>query len=207
MSTKNYRIWTDDELSFLKELFCDKGLSSHEVAKILNRSSCSVRNKIKRLRLKHTVEQEHIIRHNSLLGKNNGMYQKSGPNKGLTTKNCRRIRLAGKKISKIMKMKYKKGLINVNGQNNGMFGKKSWCSGKTKENNEILKKAANKSSNSMKRMWHLLPKEEKNRRRKNWAMQSLKCPKKKTKIEIIVKEILNKLNVIYFEQFYCSMDC
>ena len=44
------------------------------------------------------------------------MHGKIGPNKGLTKLNCERIKVAGEKISKVMKFNYASGLCNTKGE-------------------------------------------------------------------------------------------
>ncbi len=129
------------------------------------------------------------------------MYGKTSPSKGLSKNNCERLRVAGKKISNKIKERYEKGLIDLKGPKNGMYGKSSWRKNQTKENNKKVALAVLKCSKTKKKQWEELPELEKERRRKQWASQGLKCPKKDTKIEKIVKNILDELDVKYERNF------
>jgi very-short-patch-repair endonuclease len=123
------------------------------------------------------------------------MYGKIGANKGLTKETSERIKIAAQKLSIIKKDQFARGVINVSGEKNGMYGKIPWSKGLTKETSEIILNAALKQSKTRKEMWKKLPEEEKNRKRKLWASQGLKCPKKDTSIEKIIKKTLDDLNV------------
>ena len=82
-----------------------------------------------------------------------------------------------------------------------MWGKSAWSKGQTKEINEKLMKASIKISKVKKELWLNLPEEEKDKKRKQWAMAGLKCPKKDTSIEKKMAKILDKLNMGYKRNF------
>jgi G:T-mismatch repair DNA endonuclease (very short patch repair protein) len=195
-----YKNWTKDEEFQVKDLYCVKGLGSVEIAKILNRPVSSIWNKIKRRKFRHTKDQEKNLRSRNNIGENNGMYGKIGPNRGLTTKNCERVKNAGIKISKTISDQFDSGeRKGLNGKANGMYGKPSWCRGQTKENNIKILLSSQKSVATKKKNWDLLPEEEKDIVRKRWAMFGLKCKKKNTLIEQKTAKFLDCLNVKYIQ--------
>lgn len=196
----NGLLWKKEEIDTLIELYCSKGLSLSEIVPFISRSSKAIKLKIKRLKLRHTPQQTKDIKSRLNMGKNNSMFGKVSPHKGLNKYNCEWIMAASQKLSKSKKDAYANGTISTKGKKNGMFGKSTWRKNQTKDNNEKVRLAGMKCSITKKQQWQLLSEEEKNRRRKQWGLQGLKCPKKSTKIEIIIKNILDSKNISYKTQ-------
>jgi DNA mismatch endonuclease Vsr len=193
--------WTKEEISILRKLYEEEGLGWLEASAILGRTKISVQVCGKRNKFRHSEEQERRLRSRIHEGEGNGMWGKIGPNLGLTKENSDRIRKAAEASSKKKIDMFKTGeLEKPIGSKNGMWGKTGWRLGLTKENSEKVRKAGIKCSISHKEQWRILPFEEKERRRKLWASQALKCRKKRTSIELIVDEWLNDLGVVFQTQ-------
>ena len=127
------------------------------------------------------------------------MYGTTGPNSGLTKNNSERIRMASEKSSKTMKKLHQDGILSgLCGENNPMYGKISWNSGKTKYTDDRIRKSGEKQSIFRKKYWNSLNNEERDRIIGNLSLAANKA-KKDTKIEIIVKTTLEKMNVNFIK--------
>lgn len=201
--------WCEKEISDLIEYYVEQGLSALELyekfkLKYPSRTLTSVKIKIKKLKLRHTKEQTALIKSRLNSGEKNAMFGKDGPNKGLNKNNSQRIREAGYKISKTRKKMYIEGkLIPMNGESNPMFGSIPWSKGKTKYTDEKLMAASNKISESKKRYWNSLDEDKKDEIVGRLSLAA-NMAKKDTKIEMIVKSKLDKLNIKYIKNFKCS---
>lgn len=131
------------------------------------------------------------------------MYGKIGPNKGLKKENCQRIREASKKLSSTRKKMYKVGLLDTSGEKNGMYGKEPWSKGKTKYDDDRLYYSGVKISKYRLIEWENLPDEEKNQRIGKLSLAANKA-KKDTKIEIIVMQKLEKMNIEFTKNYRCG---
>jgi G:T-mismatch repair DNA endonuclease (very short patch repair protein) len=200
--------WTKEEEFKLKYYYEDLGLSLSELYNLLSddyphRTKTSVEIKIKKLKLKHTKEQTSAIKSRLYSGEGNGMFGKVGPNKGLTKNNSERIRNSSDKISKTRKEMFKQGLLSTSGENNGMYGKESWCRGKTKYTDDRLLLSAIKMSISAKKRWFNLSDEGKDKRIGHLSLAANKA-KKDTKIEIIIKDKLENMNMNFIKNYRCD---
>lgn len=119
---------------------------------------------------------------------------------GLTKDTNNSLKSAGKKISKIQKQKISNG-EKIGYAEHPSFGQKAWNNGLTKETDNRIKLAAIKNSITTKNNWDNLLEEEKVKRRKKWASQSLKVNKKNTSIELKIKELLSKLSIEFIQQY------
>lgn len=188
----NGKKWNDEEVEKLKYFYEIKGLACKEISEIIERPYFGIRKKIVVLGLKHTKEQEYKARSRSKSGENNPMYGKETWIKGKTTKSSKRLKKGGVKISEKIKNRYKNG-FDTSGENNGMYGKIPWSKGLTKSTDIRLKNASEKISKKIKENWENLSEEEKERRRKSWALAGLKCKKKNTSIELKIENFLEKI--------------
>lgn len=132
------------------------------------------------------------------------MYGKKSVNKGLTKENSERIRIAIAKQSSTRKEMFINGeLPSTSGENNGMYGKDSWCKGKTKYTDvRLMDLKGNRSKGAINR-WNTLSEEDKNKRIGSLSLAA-NMAKKDTKIEIIIKEVLERLNISYIKNYRCS---
>jgi len=194
------KFWSEEEKLKLKELYEDDGLAPSEISLILNRTVSSISIKIQRWGFKHSLEQTSLIKSRLLSGENNPMYQKKAWSNGLTKDTNNSLKSAGKKISKIQKQKISNG-EKIGYAEHPSFGQKAWNNGLTKETDNRIKLAAIKNSITTKNNWDNLPEEEKVKRRKKWASQSLKVNKKNTSIELKIKELLSKLSIEFIQQY------
>lgn len=200
--------WTKEEENELRYYYEDLGLSLSELYDIFiknypYRTLDSVKVKIVKLKLKHTEEQKSEIKSRLNSGDKNGMYGKEGPNKGLTKENSNRIKKASEKISKTRKENFKNGLLSTSGDKNGMFGKIPWNKGETKYTKLSLLEAGQKQSKIRKEYWKSLTDVEKDKIIGNLSLAANKA-RKDTKIEIIIKDVLDKLNINYIKNFRCD---
>jgi G:T-mismatch repair DNA endonuclease (very short patch repair protein) len=201
--------WTEEEENLLRDYYENLGLSVSElydefIKKYPYRTIASLKIKIVKLKLRHTDEQKTQIKKRFNSGENNGMYGKSGPNKGLTKFNSERIKNASEKISKTRIEMSKNGFLpTTKGEKNGMFGKDPWCKGLTKYTNNKLLEAGRKISKFRKEYWNSLSEEERDIIIGNLSYAANKA-KKDTKIEIIVKEVLDKLDINYKKNYRCG---
>lgn len=85
-----------------------------------------------------------------------------------------------------------------------MFGKTPWSKGLTKETDERILRLAEKCSKTKKEQWKKLPENDKNKIRKRMAIIGSRCNKKMTKIELKVKNFLDKNGIPYEMHFYES---
>lgn len=203
-----YNFWKDEEIKELKYLYEEKGLSISELYELFidkypNRTKTSLEVKIQKLRLRHTKKQTKDIKSRLNEGIKNGMWGKTGPNKGLTKENSLRIKKASEKISSTRKKMYSEGLLDTSGEKNGMFGKESWCKGETKYTNESLMSASKKQSIIAIDRWNNYSEEQKNIVIGNLTLAANKA-KKDTKIELIIKEKLENLNINFIKNYRCS---
>lgn len=200
--------WTKEEELKLKYYYEDLGLSLSELYNLFindypHRTKTAVEIKITKLKLKHTKKQTSDIKSRLYSGDGNGMFGKVGPNKGLNKDNSDRIRNSSDKISKTRKEMFKQGLLSTSGENNGMFDKESWSKGKTKYNDDRLVDKNNKRSISAKNRWLNLSDEEKDKRIGYLSLAANKA-KKDTKIEIIIKDKLENMNINFIKNYRCD---
>lgn len=199
------RIWTNEEIGFLKKLYESDGLSLSELFVIFNnlykRSLESIANKITKLKLKHSKEQLRNIKSRLNIGHKNGMYGKSSPNKGKNKYTCKSIEISSKKISITRKEMYKNGELNdMSGKNNPMYGVKSWNNGLNKYNNEIINLYSKKISEIKKEWWNKQTDENKNIILQRLNEARLKT-KKNTRIEQKIENFLIFNNIKYLTQY------
>jgi G:T-mismatch repair DNA endonuclease (very short patch repair protein) len=198
--------WTKEEESKLKYYYEDLGLSLSELYNSFieyypHRTKTSVEIKISKLKLKHTKEQTSDIKSRLNSGEGNGMFGKIGPNNGLTKENSKRIENASIKISKTrLEMSKNGNLPSTSGENNGMYGKESWNKNKTKYTDDRLVDKNNKKSISAKNRWFNLSDEDKDRRIGNLSLAANKA-KKDTKIEIIIRDKLESMNIDFIKNY------
>lgn len=200
--------WSEEEINHLKDYYEIQGLSISEfyeefTLKYPHRTKISIEVKIKKLKLRHTKEQISKLKSRLNSGENNGMYGKVGPNNGITKENSERMRIAAIKISETRKEMFIKGLLDNSGENNGMYGKDSWNKGLTKYSDKRMMLMSEKMSEISKNRWENYTDEEKNKIIGNLSLAANKA-KKDTKIEIIVKETLEKLNISFIKNYKCS---
>ncbi len=200
--------WTKEEEEYLKYYYENLGLAVSElyddfIEKYPYRTIVSLKLKIVKLKLRHTKEQKSQIKYRLNTGEKNGMFGKEGPNKGLTKDNSERIKKSSKKISKTRKEMFNLGLLSTSGKKNGMFGKDPWNKGETKYTNNVLLDASLKQSKFRKEYWESLSDEQKTKIVGDLSLAANKA-RKDTKIEIIVKEVLNKLKINYVKNFRCD---
>jgi G:T-mismatch repair DNA endonuclease (very short patch repair protein) len=201
--------WTEEEESDLRFFYEDIGLSLSEIhdefiKKYPYRTMCSLKLKIKKLKLRHTKDQKFKIKSRLSVGKKNGMYGRVGPNNGLTKENSERVRKSSNKISETRKSMFRDGsLLSMIGEKNGMYGKSPWNKGETKYTNNILLLAGLKQSNSRKKFWESLDEDQKNKIVGDLSLAANKA-KKDTKIEIIIRDVLDRLNINYIKNFRCD---
>lgn len=200
--------WTEEEEKYLRYYYEELGLSVSElyndfIKKYPHRTIVSLKLKIVKLKLRHTKDQKIKIKSRLNTGDKNPMFGKEGPNKGLTKDNSERIKKSSKKISKTRKEMFNLGLLSTSGDKNGMFGKDPWNKGETKYTNSSLLEAGVKQSKFRKKYWKSLSDEQKNKIIGDLSLAANKA-RKDTKIEIIVKETLDKLNISYIKNFRCD---
>lgn len=201
----NGKKWNQKEIELLKYLYEEQGLACKEISNIINRPYYGIRKQIVKIKLRHTFKQKYDAKSRATSGKNNGMFGKKSWAKGLTKETDERLKISSQKISKIKIQQSKDGtLLCFFGKNNGMFGKTPWNRGLTKSTNKKVKHASIKLSKIMKEKWEQLPENEKERRRKQWALQGLKCNKKETSIELKVKNFLEETNINFESQYNIS---
>jgi G:T-mismatch repair DNA endonuclease (very short patch repair protein) len=200
---KHRKYWSDNEIEQLKNLYENMGLSISEITNIIDRDHISVRNKINKLKLKHTSEQTKHIKSNLMRGEKNPMYGTVGWKSGLTKYNSEIVRISGEKISKNKIEEYAKGNIKLlTGSLNPMFGIPAWCRGLTKETDEIINLRSKKASITLKNNWINLPEDKKAVIRQHCAFIGANCKKFKTSIEITIENFLISQNVPYISGYY-----
>lgn len=201
-------IWTKEELDFI-ELEYTKGLTMKEVYNryVLQfgniRTEISIRLKLKRAKISVDKYLVKIKRSNAHSGENNGMYGKSGPNKGLYKENSERIYNSSLKMSSTKKQLFADGVLSTSGENNGMFGKKSWNSGLTKYTNVTILNSCKAMSEGAKRRWDNYTEEKK---KFIIGRLTLGCnkAKKDTSIEIKIENLLKDLQLNFIKQHRIS---
>jgi G:T-mismatch repair DNA endonuclease (very short patch repair protein) len=151
--------------------------------------------------LKNWINSDELIKRKRSLantGEKNGMFGKTGPNKGLTKDNSERMKTASEKISLTRKKLYSEGILDVSGKKNGMWGKKSWNSGLDKNQDSRIT-WGEKSSIAAKERWENLSQQEKDD--KIFILnKSNKLKKKDTKIEIKMESLLTNLEIDFIKQ-------
>ena len=196
--------WTSEEKQLLREKYEVEGLGYGEIAVLLGRTHFSVQVCSKRMRLRHSHEQEMALRSRIHIGSLNPMYGHIGPNRGLTKENSQRVLDASQKLSQTRKQLFIDGkLPDTKGCKNPMWGKPSWCAGKTKLTDLRLFNGGVKGSNTRKKMWAALPEDEKERRRILWGSQwkkNRRGNKHRTSIEVTVQSWLEELNINFDPQ-------
>jgi G:T-mismatch repair DNA endonuclease (very short patch repair protein) len=197
--------WSKEEELCLKHYYEDLGLSISEFIddfskKYPARTKISVEVKIRKLKLRHTKKQIYDLKYRLNTGEKNGMYGKVGPNNGLKKDNSERVFNASKKISETRKKLFKTGILDVSGEKNGMYGKKSWNKGKTKYTDDRIERGIKKISISRKNTWNNLSQEKKDIIIGKLSLAANKA-KKDTKIEIIIKNILEKMNIKFIKNY------
>lgn len=196
--------WSDAEEEFIKYNYVDLGLSVSELynnhIKIYPfRTLTSLKIKIKKLKLRHTKEQTSNIKSRLNSGENNGMYGRDAWCKGQTKYTNEKIKTASEKLSITRKQMHIDGkLPDFSGENNPMYGKDGWCKGQTKYTNDILKKAGEKNAISQKERWDSFSEEKQNSIIGRLTLASNKA-RKDTKIEIIIKDVLDKMELSYIK--------
>jgi len=198
--------WTKEEEKELKYYYEELGLSLSEIfedfiKKYPHRTKTALEIKINKLKLRHTKEQISNLKSRLNSGEKNGMFGKIGPNLGLTKENSERIKISSEKISKTRKELYKDGkLKDVSGSNNPMFEKDPWNKWKNKDDDIRLKGTSEKMSIYRKNIWYNLSQEDKNIIINKLALASIKA-RKNTKIEMIIKRILEKLDINFIKEY------
>lgn len=86
-------------------------------------------------------------------------------------------------------------MIKKFGPDNPMYNQRPWNVGLTKDTSDIILKYAQEDSVRKKEFWLSLPEEEQQKRRQQWAMQGLKCLKKRTSIEVKMGELLDSIGI------------
>ena len=200
--------WSEEEMNDLRKYYLEMGLSISEfyndfVLKYPNRTTVGIEVKLGKMKLKHTKEQISELKSRLNSREKNGMYGKVGPNRGLTKQNSERMNIASKKLSETRKQMYENGLLDVSGEKNGMYGKESWCKGQTKYTSEILRKSGRKLSLYKKEYWKTLSLEQKNVIIGNLTLAANKA-KKDTRIEIIIKNTLEKMDINFIKNHKCN---
>jgi len=201
--------WSEEEINTLKYYYINSGLSISEfyddyIKKYSYRTKTAIKVKIKKLKLRHTKEQTSKIKSRLYSGENNGMFGKIGPNKGLTKENCERIKNAGDKISITRKYLFENNLLEkMIGDKNGMTGNVAWNRGETKYTKKSIADGGRKSSKTMKKKWLNMTNEQKNKRIGDLTLAANKA-RKDTKIEMIVKDVLEKLNINFIKNYRYS---
>lgn len=200
-----YKFWSSEEIEYLKKLYEKDGLVLSEIYPIFirkyNRSKISLEVKIAKLKLKHTKKQLSEAKGRICKGEKNGMYGKKGPNKGLNKNNCERIKNAAKKISETRKEMYESGeLIKPKGNKNPMYGIKAWNKGETKYTDKRIEKASVKMSVSRKKYWKSLTEEQQSEIIGNLTKYA-NMARKDTKIELLIKNSLENLNVKFIKNY------
>ena len=198
--------WSEEEVNTLKYYYIESGLSVSEfyedfIKKYPYRTIISLKIKIKKLKIHHTKDQISKIKSRLCSGENNGMYGKIGPNKGLTKENCERIKNAGDKTSITRKYMFDNNILEgMKGNKNPMYGKVAWNRGETKYTQKSIADGGRKSSKTMKKKWLNMTDEQKNKRIGDLTLAANKA-RKDTKIEMIVKDVLEKLNINFIKNY------
>jgi len=198
-------VWTDRELKFIKDEY-EKGLTKNEVYLSYIREFGEVRTetsivmKLKRMKISVNENLIRIKRSNASKGSKNGMFGKTGANKGLTKENSERVKTASIKISFTKKKLYKDGILDTSGDKNGMFGKTAWNLGLTKESDERIDKCSYKLSESAKNRWESYSTDEKNMIIGRMTEANNK-KKKDTSIELKIESLLKELNIVFIKQY------
>ena len=189
--------WTAEELTRLKSLYQDEGLSAKQIAPILNRSLNSIKIKIDRAGLTHSKEQTFNLKHDNVVGKNNPMFGKPAWSRGLTKNIDKRLKSTSDAGSKTRKKLFDDGIIlPKSGKDNPMFGKQSWNHGWTKETNDTVKQYGLKCAITKRNQWNELSEEEKTKIR----MRCAKIGSQKkflTSIELKIHDLLNNNNIVF----------
>jgi G:T-mismatch repair DNA endonuclease (very short patch repair protein) len=198
------KMWSEEEIEYLKELYLEKGLSLTELYSIFNekfnRNENGISIKIVKLKLKHSKQQIYNIKSRLNSGENNGMFKKESWCKGLTKENNIILNENSKKLSIIIKNQYENGKRNTSGENNGMFGKQSWNKGLTKNTNEKIKKMSENTSQTRKIMYKNYSTEKLLLLKEQLIKARQQCKKKSTKIELEIENLLSSIGVSFIKQ-------
>ena len=196
------KMWSEQEVRYLRELYLLQGLSALKISKILQRSKTSTWLKIKRLKLRHAPEQTAKIKSENTSGVNNPAYGKPAWSKGQNKHTNSILKKASIKMSLTKKEMFRTGLLDLSGSKNGMYGRDAWNKGLTKENCNRIKISGEKGAKTRREKWILLPENEKQRIRKHCAIIGAKCNKKGTSIEIKMGDFLRGINIHYIPNHY-----
>jgi G:T-mismatch repair DNA endonuclease (very short patch repair protein) len=208
MRAHTYKNWTIEEEVLFKD-YIEKNTSLKDIAEILKRTVQSLRQKMKKVKLKYSKEYIRKNRSARVKGKNNPMYGKQSWMKGKTKENNKIVFYGSKKLSQKRKQMYIDNLLpDKSGKNNPMYGKVPWNLGKTKYDSEIIRAAAEKTSKSRKIWWKSLSEIERTKHRQLLLInvQKTKANNRSTDIEVLMKQILNEIglveNVDFFQHYY-----
>ena len=198
----NRKFWTECELELLQYLYEDEGLSATEISYIIERSVSGITIKISDLKLEHSKEQSSGCKSRSTKGNKNPMFGKETWITGKTKETEYSLFLGGQKISARRKEQFASGVLDVTDNKNPMFGKDPWCKGLTKDTNEILLRASERNSIQAIERWNNKTEEEKEIQRRQWALAGCLCGKKDTKIELVIENLLNTLELPFIKQYH-----
>lgn len=198
------KIWSKEKLDLVKELY-ESGLNVEDTFKKFSeqysgRTIAAISLVIKRKKFKHTTEQTRLLKQIATSGENNGMYGKSGPNKGLTKETSDRIYNSSKKMSATRKDLFAKGLLDVSGDKNGMYEKIPWNFGLTKETSDIVKGIGEKLSVIQKERWNNFSIDEQNLIIGRMT-EAANLVKKNSSIEAKIEKFLIQENIPFIKQF------
>ena len=197
-----YKLWTENEISLLEDLYINQGLSLSEIDGYFDRTKEAVSIKIDKLKLRHTKEQTKSIKSRLNSGSKNGMYGKEPWSKGLTKENNKSLLRASKKISKNRLYQSKMGLLpDVSGKNNPMYGKMPWNYGLTIFDDERIKQYGEKISIIKKEYYKNMSDEERKIIAKRMAYIGSRCKKKNTTIEVKIKKFLQEVGIRFEQNF------
>lgn len=203
------KMWSDEEIKFLKELYLERGLSMIDLYPIFiekfNRSENGIAVKINKLKLKHSKQQIFEIKSRLNSGEKNSMFGKSSWNKGLTKETSEILKNNSEKLSTIVKIQFENGQRNTSGKNNGMYGKSSWNKGLNKKTNDKIESMSEKTSKTRKKMFLGYSDEDWVKIKSQLKICRQKCKKKNTNIELKIKNLLTSLNISFIEQY--PIDC
>ena len=203
------KMWSEQEIDFIKYLYLKRGLSLTELYPIFiqkfDRNKNGISTKIVKLKLKHTKQQIFEIKSRLNSGEKNAMFGKKSWNKGLTKKTDETLKKNYQKISNIVKIQYKNGERNTSGKNNGMYGKLPWNKDLNKQTNIKIESMSQNISKTRKKMFSNYSDEDWLKLKNQLKICRQKCKKKNTKIELKIRDLLTSLNLLFIEQY--PIDC
>lgn len=182
--------WSITEIELLKKLF-PYDLTENIVNQFPNRTTGSIETKAKRLKIKKIPEISKLIRSNAHKGENNGMYGKTGPNKGKSPSDITR-----KKISIALKGKPN---FNLRGEHNGAFGKPGSMLGK-KMNPSSVKQGLLTRKKNFDNLTDVEKELKKNKQREQLIERLMVMSTTRTIPEKIVAQLLDELNISYEQE-------